>query len=118
MSSYNPATDGYEAPPNPSAPGTPQWHYDEVMRWIEPDLLSTVVPLHPEKYRLETAQQTADRMAHYDKAFAIFDQVTQKLQDEDHAQARAVSAEIRKQSLATEEKERGEDIAKVEKEMG
>src|SRR5688572_23986759 len=51
---------------------TPIEWYDELMKHIEPDLVSTQLPLLDQKYNGETAEQRADRLAHYKIAFMVF----------------------------------------------
>lgn len=105
------------APENQSKPETPEWHYDEVMRWIEPDLMSHMLKTHAERYKNETREQTIARMEQYDRAFAIFDKVVAELAEEDRAFARKIAHIAQKQAHTAEEKERAEDIQKAEDQM-
>lgn len=106
--------DAAAAPKNMAKPGTNEWRYDEVMRWIEPDLMSTVLPTHPEKYKDETREETVARMTHYDQAFAIFDSVVKELSEEDRDIARKIAHEAQKSAHATEQKERDAEVKKAE----
>jgi hypothetical protein len=96
-------------PPNPSAPGTPEWVYDEIMRHIEPDLLTAEIAGHPQKYRDETAEQRVARMAHYDKAFAAYDAAADAVEAEFRQEAMQVK-ERSKTALMKEEKQKIDDI--------
>lgn len=66
---------GFVPPPNKQQAETPQWLYDEIMRWIEPDLMLNVIPNHQKIYANETQEQRNERMAYYDQAFAQFDAI-------------------------------------------
>jgi hypothetical protein len=60
-------------PKNVARPNTPEWIYNEIMRFIEPDLLKENIPLLPLKYAGETPEDKAGRMRAYEEAFAAFD---------------------------------------------
>lgn len=47
--------------------------YDSIMSQIEPELVSTQLPLLDARYAGETDEQKAVRQARYDKAFEEFD---------------------------------------------
>ncbi len=61
------------APKNPSVPGSSDWVYNEIMRFIEPDLISTSIPTLARKYPSESASQRQGRYDKYKKAYALFD---------------------------------------------
>ncbi len=77
-------TSTFIPPANPSTPGTSQWIYNEIMRNIEPDLMTTNLPTHTKKYKDETQEQRLARMKLYDEAFAVFDAVAAEYEDEFH----------------------------------
>lgn len=60
----------------PTPPSVPSGHdiYDAIMKTIEPELLSSELPLLSQKYGQETGEEKAARMARYAKAFAQYDQ--------------------------------------------
>lgn len=47
--------------------------YDMIMGDIEPELLTSELPFLPERYRAESAEEHANRMARYKAAYAAFD---------------------------------------------
>ena len=49
--------------------------YDSIMREIEPELLSSIIPTLNEKYKNETPLEWEQRKKRYNKAFAKFHQV-------------------------------------------
>jgi hypothetical protein len=53
--------------------------YDIIMYEIEPELLSTMIPLLPDLYRGESASQHEARMERYRQAFRIFTERFEKL---------------------------------------
>lgn len=76
---------GFVPPPNRQTAGTPAWLYDEIMRWIEPDLLLNVIPHHDELYGQETAEQREQRMKWYERAFVQFDRICDGFTDQFYA---------------------------------
>ena len=60
-------------PLNPSAPQTVEWMYNEIMRHIEPDLLTNVLPQLSEYYAGESAIERHARFSSYQRAFRAFD---------------------------------------------
>jgi hypothetical protein len=62
------------APPkNAARPNTPEWMYNEIMRFIEPDLLIENLPLLALWYADESDVARAARLRAYDEAFKTFD---------------------------------------------
>lgn len=108
-STVDPRQSGGQAPQNPSQQGTPEWLYDEIMRHIEPDLLTTVIPTHIEKYKNETAEERKERMTAYDKAFAIFDTVAAEFEGDFHIEYQKVRKDAQ-EKVATEEKKEVQKI--------
>lgn len=53
--------------------------YDAIMAEIEPELTSTMAPTLKQRYRHETAPEKAARMARYEEAFALFDEMVPKV---------------------------------------
>jgi len=92
--SPNPQTT-FTPPPNPSKEGTPEWFYDEIMRFIEPDLLTTVIPLHAEKYAKQSKEECLARLQAYDRAFEIFDKASQDVAKEYRAGMEKVREEAK-----------------------
>lgn len=68
------------APKNPSAPGSSDWVYNEIMRFIEPDLISTSIPTLARKYANETESQRRWRHDKYRRAYALFDRFFSAMQ--------------------------------------
>lgn len=71
----------WQAPPNASVAGTPEWAYDELMRHIEPDLLTNALPLLDAYYAGETTIERHARFSSYQRAFAAFDAACRMLSD-------------------------------------
>ena len=91
-------------PQNPSKPGTPEWLYDEIMRNIEPDLLTTALSTHDERYNDETKEQRAARLHAYDQAFMIFDNVTGDFEKEFHEKMETVRKKAKKKAMKEDKK--------------
>lgn len=104
-------------PPNPSAPGTPEWTYNEIMREIEPDLMTNVLPAHEKMYAAETSENRLERMKAYDKAFALFDTVSAECEHEFHREITALHKEARTKAMKTDSKENTKKLQAIEKEM-
>lgn len=86
----------WQVPPNPSAPGTPAWTYDEIMRHIEPDLLTSALPSIDAYYAGESAIERHARFSSYQRAFAAFDAACRMLTERQRgelAPARRAAAE-------------------------
>ena len=58
---------------------TPQWLFDKIMSGIEPELTSEQYPFLAEKYRGESEEERAERMARYQRAFAEYEEALQSL---------------------------------------
>lgn len=104
-----------DPPKNPSTPGTSEWFYDEIMRHIEPDLLTTVIPTHAEKYNDETQEERVERMKAYDAAFAIFDKVAEEYEKEFMEDVQKLKKQSRSKVMKEEKKERKQELSNIEK---
>lgn len=82
------------APKNPSSPGTSDWLYNEIMRQIEPDLLSTAVGGLAAKYAGETAEQRQHRHDKYEQAYRTFDRIFAALRQTSGSADRAAHAAL------------------------
>lgn len=105
------------APQNPSAPGTAEWMYNEIMREIEPDLLTTELPKHLEKYARETQAQREERMKAYEQAFAIFDTVAAACEQEMRHGVEELRKQAHAKAVSEEGRERAEELRTIEQEM-
>ncbi len=65
-----------QIPKNPSPERTPEWLYNEIMRYIHPDLMTDRLPYLSLKYSGESECEKAARLSGYDEAFRVFDEVT------------------------------------------
>lgn len=99
------------APPNPSKEGTPEWFYDEIMRFIEPDLLTNVIPTHAEKYAKQSKEECVARLTSYEHAFAVFDKASVSVAEEFHAEMKNIRDAAREEV----KKEEKEDTAETQK---
>ena len=107
----------FTPPPNPSAPGTPEWFYNEIMRHVEPDLLTTAIPQHAEYYGSETKEQRIKRMDSYDKAFAIYDKVAAQAEDKFTADLHALRDKAHQDTLRKERREQERGVEDVESKL-
>ena len=85
------------------------WLYDMIMAAIEPDLLTEMIPHLDEKYTGETEEQRKERMAHYEKAFAVFDDVFGEFRKQCEHDANAAKASKRAERAREEAEERVQD---------
>ena len=104
-------------PDNPSKPGTSEWFYDEIMRHIEPDLLTNVIPMHAEKYKQETQEQRVARMKAYDAAFTIFDKVAAEYEKEFMDGVQALKKKSRAKAVKEEKSEKRKELKHIEDEL-
>lgn len=70
----------WPVPPNPAQPGTPEWEYNEIMRFIEPDLMTSALPHLAEYYASETPAERHARFSAYQRAFIAFDDACRALE--------------------------------------
>ena len=95
----------FNPPANPSQEGTSEWYYNEIMRHIEPDLLTTVIPTHAKKYAKESPEQSLERMKAYDIAFAVFDKAATDVAQEYKAGVQKMREEAKTKVKSEERKE-------------
>lgn len=105
------------APENPSKPGTSEWFYDEIMRFIEPDLVTTVIEKHMEMYADETTDERVQRMKAYDTAFAVFDKVAAGYEQDFHRDMVLQKKQSREKAMTVEAGEKKSALKKIEEEM-
>ncbi len=106
-----------EPPENPSTPGTSEWFYDEIMRHIEPDLVTNVIPTHAEKYKDETQEERVERMKAYDAAFTIFDKVAAEYEKEFMNDVQTLKKQSRSKAVKQETKEKNKELRNVEEQL-
>ncbi len=111
-------TSTFTPPPNPSQPGTSQWLYDEIMRHIEPDLVTTMLPRHIDMYAKESQKERVARMKAYDEAFAVFDKVAAEFEQEFHHDVQRLKTDAREKAMTEEKKKEKNVLEKIEDEMG
>lgn len=107
----------FVAPANPSAPGTPEWLYNEIMRHIEPDLLTDVLSTHVEIYKDETHEERIERMKAYDEAFIIFDKAAAEFEHALHQDLRGVRAKSQHEARKREKKEQNKGLEDIESQL-
>ena len=92
-----------------------EWLYDEIMRHIEPDLMLRSVHGLQGKYLGESDAARAERMARYERAFAVFDgiygTIAQMMMDDAHALKR----QMRDIAVRKEHAEASQDLNAVER---
>ena len=104
-------------PENPSTPGTSEWFYDEIMRHVEPDLMTNAIPTHAEKYKNETQEQRVERMQAYDKAFTVFDHVADAYEKDFHEDVEKLKKQSRSKAMKEEKLEKKKALKKIEEQM-
>lgn len=58
---------------------TPQWLYDEIMRSIEPELVTDMLPTLDTIYAAETSEEHDVRMERYRLAYAAYDDALEQM---------------------------------------
>ena len=103
-----------DAPPNPSEPNTPEWFYNEIMRFIEPDLILEVIPLLHEFYKDETVEEERERIQGYEEAFHAFDDALEQMSGVFYKEMRDISTQTRKKAFSKEEREKKPKLQHIE----
>ncbi|MSR86737.1 hypothetical protein EXS70_01020 [Candidatus Peribacteria bacterium] len=104
-------------PENPSTPDTPEWSYNELMRHIEPDLMTDFLPKHEEVFASETKEQTQARMKAYDEAFAVFDKAVLDCEDVFAKEVHELKTKAHEKAIKAEKKEQKKELKKIEDEI-
>jgi hypothetical protein len=107
-------TSHHAAPGNPSLPGTAQWLYDEIMRNIEPDLITTRIIHLDEIYADETESEGKSRMQAYEKAFEIFDAAAMNFEKKFHAELGTFRKNAHKTAMEQERQEKAKNLKNLE----
>ena len=107
----------FSPPPNPSLSESAEWFYNEIMRHIEPDLLSTVILTHAEKYKSETQEQREARIKSYDNAFIVFDRVADDYGKQMASEVQEFKKQERTKAMKKEKKQEKKALKKIEGEM-
>ncbi len=103
------------APPiNTFPPDAPEWLYQEIMRHIEPDLLLERLPRLDAQYAGETLDQRVERMQYYERAFALFDQISADISAMIARDARRLKDEARGEIRRREGQEHGQELKRIE----
>ena len=84
--------------------------YDMIMQTVEPDLVSSVTPTLPEKYKEETPDDRRARAARYEQAFATYDQRFAEYQEYWNGEMRKFEGASR---TAAERRARAEEEAQL-----
>ncbi len=92
-----------------------EWLYDEVMRHIEPDLMLRSVKTLEGKYLGELDDERSSRMARYEQAFALFDEVYGKVAKMMMDDTRALKRKMHAVALQKERAESAEELESVER---
>ena len=101
-------------PGNPSQRGSAQWVYDEIMRNIEPDLITTRIVHLDEMYANETEEEGKKRMQSYEKAFEIFDAVAAQFEKDFHSGVLKLRKDAHAKAIQDERKERDQNAKNIE----
>lgn len=110
----------FAASPNPSKEGTPEWFYDEIMRHIEPDLLTNVIPTHAEKYSKQSPEECAARLRAYGRAFEVFDKASADVAGEYRAGIVKIRESAKSKAKIEDRKEKEkteEELKTIEREI-
>ncbi len=91
--------------------------YDQIMGEIEPDLLTTQIPLLDEKYKNETPEQKKNRMAAYAQAFKIFDEAFKGMAGEMYGEIEKLKHAAQESRTSAEEKQRSDDVSSAEDQL-
>lgn len=91
------------------------WLFDAIMMLIEPELATAQYESLDKKYPRESAEEKRKRLAKYDRAFAVFDEVIATLTDELVGEARARARKKRKTLHTEETYERAGELEDIEK---
>lgn len=92
-------------PPNPSDRRDPEWFYNEIMRHVQPDLMSDHLAFLEMKYAGETSYERASRMSAYELAFSAYDRFANEVTaafSGDAARARLLRREESRKNEATQ----------------
>lgn len=92
-------------PTNPWQPATPEWYYDEAMRFIEPDLMLNAIGRLEAFYTGETEQERQQRFVRYEQAFAVFDEAIGSAGAEMEGKLRILRNEKNAQALRQQEQQ-------------
>ena len=107
-----------QKPTPPTPPTTPDtWLYDMIMVGIEPDLMSGNIEHLDEKYSGETDDQKKGRLASYEKAFAVFDDVYAKVAGQCTQDAHAAHDAVRAEREKEEHQEHVQEIHDAESQI-
>jgi hypothetical protein len=104
----------YVPPSNPQKPHTAEWLYDEVMRFIEPDLMLGTIPTLLEKYKHETELQNRQRMEAYEISFDLFEEAYLRINMEFMQGAQTIKQKQREKLHSTERSEQKRSLAEIE----
>ena len=95
----------------------PEWLYDQIMREIEPDLVTDVLTTLTQKYKKETAAQAKLREERYAKAFKIFDVVLADVLVMFEADAKEKKNEAEDLARLIEARKREDTMAQMEAQL-
>lgn len=102
---------------DPTAWFTPEWLYDEIMRCIEPDLVSSSLPMLDAKYAGEDPAEREFRLGKYQEAFALFDIALEKFEEAIGTQLRGYKQVAQKKALKEEQDETSQALHAIEQEL-
>ncbi len=89
-----------------------------MMRDIEPDLTSDMLPTLDAKYAGETAEEHADRMDRYEQAYAIFNNSLQQMSHYMYAYVQQTKGQAQSERRARESAQASSDLSSVEQMLG
>ncbi len=112
----DPAGQGLPIPlPPPEFFQSKDWLYDTIMGQIEPDLTTPQIDHLDEKYKGETEEQRKQRMAAYDKAFEIFEEVFKQVSAQVEKDVHDQQVKAHRELLRKEEAEHTQEVSQAEK---
>lgn len=105
------------APPNPSDVQSQEWLYDEIMRYIEPELMTNRKDKLAEMIAGETAGEREARKARYEQAFGIFDAVYKDVAEMMVRDAATVKEQVQKKLQEQEYREKQSEMHAAEDQL-
>jgi hypothetical protein len=104
-------------PKNPSQPGTAAWLYDEVVRFIEPDLMSDRIVLARKWRDGETDVTYTERQARYDRAKAAVEEAMRDIAALSERDGTAMMQELRRGAEQADDEQRDQDLSAIDQAM-
>ncbi len=113
MTNTSPFHDGL-VPVNPSKERTSEWLYNEIMRFVQPELMTDHLPLLDLKYSGENTFERAARLLSYEEAFEVFDAIAKSATQPLMEEGRKVMLRHREKVLQEEQTENAATLQALE----